>query len=89
MEKVSPTRLEQLMRTIVVIEMLVEDIEGTFKLNQHKNDADHVAIASQLLAEADPAAQTIAARMVALRPQLMYQKPVSAPQAALADSGDM
>ena len=89
MDKVSPARLEQLMKAIVVIEMLVEDIEGTFKLNQHKSDADHVAIASQLLAEADPAAQTIAARMVALRPQLMYQKPVSAPQAALADSGDM
>jgi transcriptional regulator len=89
MDKVSPARLEQLVKAIVVIEMLVEDIEGTFKLNQHKNDADHVAIASQLLAEADPAAQTIAARMVALRPQLMYQKPVSAPQAALADSGDM
>jgi transcriptional regulator len=89
MDKVSPARLDQLMKAIVVIEMLVEDIEGTFKLNQHKNDADHVAIASQLLAEADPAAQTIAARMVALRPQLMYQKPVSAPQAALADSGDM
>lgn len=89
MEKVSPTRLEQLMRAIVVIEMLVEDIEGTFKLNQHKSDADHVAIASQLSALADPAAQTIAARMVALRPQLMYQNPAGAPQAALADSGDM
>jgi transcriptional regulator len=89
MDRVSPTRLEQLQKAIVVIEMLVEDIEGTFKLNQHKNDADHVAIASQLSAQADPAAQTIAARMVALRPQLMYQKPLSAPQAAFADSGDM
>lgn len=88
-DKVAPAKLEQLMRAIVVIEMLVEDIEGKFKLNQHKNDADHVAIASQLLAEADPAAQTIAARMVALRPQLMYQNQAGAPQAALADSGDM
>ena len=87
--KVSPQRFEQLQKAIVVIEMLVEDIEGTFKLNQHKNDADHVAIASQLSAQADPAAQTIAARMVALRPQLMYQNPASAPKAALADSGDM
>ena len=87
-DKVAPAKLEQLMRAIVVIEMLVEDIEGKFKLNQHKNDADHVAIASQLLAEADPAAQTIAARMVALRPQLMYQNPANRP-AAFADSGDM
>ena len=88
-DKVTPDRLEQLMRAIVVIEMLVEDIEGKFKLNQHKNDADHVAIASQLLAEADPAAQTIAARMVALRPQLMYQNPASRPVATLADSGEV
>jgi transcriptional regulator len=89
MDKVAPAKLEQLMRAIVVIEMLVEEIEGKFKLNQHKNDTDHVAIASQLAAQTDPAAQTIAARMVALRPQLMYQNPVGAPAAALADSGDM
>ncbi|MGN6572978.1 MAG: FMN-binding negative transcriptional regulator [Pseudolabrys sp.] len=88
-DKVAPAKLEQLMKAIVVIEMLVEEIEGKFKLNQHKNDADHVAIASQLSAETDPAAQTIAARMVALRPQLMYQNPAGAPKAALADSGDM
>jgi transcriptional regulator len=88
-EKVAPAKLEQLMRAIVVIEMLVEDIEGKFKLNQHKNDADHVAVASQLSAQSDPAAKTIAERMVALRPQLMYQNAASGPAAALADSGDM
>jgi transcriptional regulator len=88
-EKVSAQRLEQLMRAIVVIEMLVEEIEGAFKLNQHKADADHVAIASQLSAQSDPAARTLAARMVALRPHLMYQNPASRPAAALADSGDM
>jgi transcriptional regulator len=89
MEKVSPARLEHLMRAIVVIEMLVEEIEGKFKLNQHKTDADHVAVASRLSGQADPAAQTIAARMVALRPHLMYQNRASGPAAALADSGDM
>jgi len=87
-ERVAPPRLAQLMHAIVVIEMLVEEIEGKFKLNQHKNDADHVAVASRLSADTDPAAQTIAARMVALRPQLMYQSPASRPVAALADSGD-
>jgi transcriptional regulator len=69
--------------------MLVEEIEGKFKLNQHKNDADHVAVASRLSAQADPAAQAIAARMVALRPQLMYQSPASGPAAALAGSGEV
>ena len=88
-DKVSPVRLAQLERAIVVIEMLVETIEGKFKLNQNKTDADHVAVASQLSAQDDPAAQAIAARMVALRPHLMYQNPASRRQAALADSGDM
>lgn len=87
-ERVSPQRLEQLQCAIVVIEMLVEEIEGSFKLNQHKADADHVAVASRLSVQADPAAQTIAARMVALRPHLMYQNPASGPAAALADSGE-
>jgi transcriptional regulator len=76
------------MKAIVVVEMLVETIEGKFKLNQNKTDADHVAVASQLSAQNDPAAQALAARMVALRPHLMYQNPASRPQAALADSGD-
>jgi transcriptional regulator len=77
------------MRAIVVIEMQIEDIEGKFKLNQHKNDADHAAVASQLSVQSDLAAQTIAARMVALRPQLMYQSPASGPAAALPGSGEV
>jgi transcriptional regulator len=88
-DKVAPQRLAQLERAIVVIEMLVETVEGKFKLNQNKIDADHVAVASQLSAQGDLAAQAIAARMVAQRPHLMYQKPASRPAAALADSGDM
>ena len=86
-DKVSPLRLAQLEQAIVVIEMLVETIEGKFKLNQNKTDADHVAVASRLSARDDPAAQLIAARMVALRSHLMYQNPASRP-AALADKGE-
>jgi transcriptional regulator len=88
-DNVAPAKLEQLMRAIVVIEMQIEDIEGKFKLNQHKNDADHVAVVSQLSVQSDLAAQTIAARMVALRPQLMYQSPASGPAAALPGSGEV
>ena len=88
-ERVTPARLVQLMHAIVVIEMLVEEIEGKFKLNQNKTDADHVAVVASLSRQHDPAARTVAARMVALRPHLMYQNPAGAPQAALADSGDM
>ena len=88
-DAVSPLRMAQLERAIVVIEMLVETLEGKFKLNQNKTDADHVAVASRLSVQDDHAARAIAARMVALRPHLMYQNPASRPVAALADSGEM
>ena len=73
--KLPPERLEMLTKAIVVIEMEVLTIEGSFKLNQHKSDADTVAIATALAALNEPAAKAIAARMVALRPHLRYQKP--------------
>jgi transcriptional regulator len=79
-DKVTPGRREMLMKAIVGIEMIVETVEGSFKLNQHKADADHVAVASALARQSDAASQTIAARMVALRPHLDYE-----PNAALCD----
>jgi transcriptional regulator len=57
---------------IVGLVMTVEDIHGSFKLNQHKSDADHVAVADALASRPDTNAQTLAERMVALRPQLDY-----------------
>lgn len=77
MDKVSPKRQEMLGRAITAIEMTVETIEGSFKLNQHKGDADHVAIANALAARPDLASQEIASRMVALRPQLNYVSAMS------------
>jgi transcriptional regulator len=79
-DKVAPGRREMLMKGIVGIEMIVETVEGAFKLNQHKADADHVAIATALARQSDTASQTLAARMVALRPHLAYE-----PTAALSD----
>ena len=38
-------RLEAMKKAIVGLVMTVEEVEGSFKLNQHKSDADHVAIA--------------------------------------------
>ncbi len=63
--------------------MTVEEVEGSFKLNQHKSDVDHAAIASALLQRHDEAAQTIAKEMVALRPQLDYKS--STPASVSAD----
>jgi transcriptional regulator len=71
-DKLPPERLDRLAKAIVMIEMEVETVEGSFKLNQHKSDADNVAVANALAAQPDAAAQAIAARMAALRPHLLY-----------------
>ena len=71
MAKVSPARREMLLKLIVGMEMKVETVEGSFKLNQNKTDADNVSVA-QALSQGDEAARAIAERMIALRPQLDY-----------------
>src|ERR1700710_3272501 len=78
--KMTAGRLDAMKKAIVGLAMQVEEIEGTFKLNQHKSDADHAAIASAMMRQNDDAAQTIGKQMVALRPQLDYKSavPVSA-----------
>jgi transcriptional regulator len=72
--KVPDKRRDMLLSAIVAIEMTVETVEGAFKLNQHKQDADHVAIANALSRQHDPSSRAIAERMVALRPQLNYDQ---------------
>jgi transcriptional regulator len=71
-------RREAMMKAIVGLVMTVEDIEGSFKLNQHKSDVDHVATAVALLRQGDADAQAIGNRMVALRPLLDYKSQVPA-----------
>jgi transcriptional regulator len=71
-------RHQAMMKAIVGLVMTVEDIEGSFKLNQHKSDVDHAAIAIELLGQGDADAQRIGKRMVALRPQLDYDSLVPA-----------
>jgi transcriptional regulator len=77
--KMTAGRLEAMKKAIVGFVMSVDEIEGSFKLNQHKSDVDHAAIAAALMLRHDEAAQTIGKQMVALRPQLDYKlsKPVS------------
>src|SRR3954464_907814 len=70
-------RREAMMKAITGLVMTVEHIEGSFKLNQHKSDVDHAAIATALARQDDAAAQALASRMVALRPQLDYKSLVS------------
>src|ERR1700738_105414 len=69
---VPPGRREALMRAIVAIEMTVESVDGSFKLNQHKSDADHTAVARTLAGQDDAGARAVATHMMALRPHLDY-----------------
>src|SRR6266516_4814318 len=80
--KMTAGRLDALRKAIVGLVMTVEDVEGSFKLSQHKSDADHVAIASALTQRHDEAAQAIGEQMVALRPQLNYISPLNASEPA-------
>jgi transcriptional regulator len=66
--KVSAGRQEMLKKAIVGLKMTVEEIEGSFKLNQHKSDADHMAVANALAKQDDPASRQIAGVMRELRP---------------------
>jgi transcriptional regulator len=81
--KVTAGRLDALKKAIVGLVMSVDEVEGSFKLNQHKSDVDYVAIASALLQQPDEAARAIGNQMVALRLQLDYKS--STPVSAAAD----
>jgi transcriptional regulator len=72
MAKMTAGRRSAMNKAIVGVTMRVEEVTGSFKLNQHKSDADHVAVATALAREGDPGARAIAAEMVALRPHLDY-----------------
>ncbi len=55
-------------KAIVGMEMTVEEVEGSFKLNQHKSDADYTALAHALASQPDADAGAIAGLMREARP---------------------
>ena len=50
-------------RAIVGLRMTVQKLEGSWKLNQHKNEADRTGVISGLSVESDPQANSISALM--------------------------
>jgi transcriptional regulator len=72
--KMTAARLESLRKAIVGLAMTVIEVEGSFKLNQHKSDADYSAVAAALALRADTGSQQIAALMGQLRPQTLAKK---------------
>jgi transcriptional regulator len=69
--KLTAGRLDAMKKAIVGLVMTVEDIEGSFKLNQHKSDVDHVAILTALSQQGDAAARDLAATMYSMRPHAL------------------
>jgi len=68
--KVTAGRLAGLKKAIVGLVMSVDEVEGSFKLNQHKSDADYAAIATELGRQPEAGAKLIADEMRRLRPLL-------------------
>lgn|SRR5690606_13627960 len=73
MAAMEPGKRESMLAMIRVIDIEVDRIEGQSKLNHHKIDADHVAVAKHLARSDDTASRHLAARMRALRPNLDYE----------------
>jgi transcriptional regulator len=67
--KMTAGRLEAMKKGIVGLMMAVEEVEGSFKLNQHKSEADYAAVAGALASQADADARAIAQLMRQARPQ--------------------
>jgi len=66
--KMTPSRLETMKKAIVGLVMSVVEVEGSFKLNQQKSEADYAAVAGALAAQPDTGSQQIAGLMRDTRP---------------------
>ena len=60
-------------KVIVGLVMSVDEVEGSFKLNQHKSETDCAAVAGVLALQTDTNAQQIARLMRETRPQAFTQ----------------
>jgi transcriptional regulator len=70
--QMEPAKRETMLASIRVIDLVVDEIEGQSKLNQHKSDEDHVAVANQLARAEETGSRSLAGKMRALRPGLGY-----------------
>lgn len=68
MAELTAGRREMLLKAIIGIVMTVETVEGAFKLNQAKSDADCDAVAAALAAQQDADSQQLARDLRVMRP---------------------
>ena len=71
--QMEPSKRESMLASIRVIDLVVDQIEGQAKLNQHKSDEDHVAVANQLARAEATGSRRLAEKMRLLRPGLGYE----------------
>src|SRR5579863_4230477 len=86
--KMTPARLETMKKAIVGLVMTVQDVEGSFKLNQHKSEADYAAVAGALAARPETASQQIAGLMRNVRPTAFVAETAGNKEVATLE-GDM
>ena len=75
LQGMEPVKREAMLGAIRVIDIVVDTVEGQSKMNQHKVDEDHVAVADTLAKSESSASRELAAKMRALRPHLTYRFP--------------
>ena len=71
--QMEPAKRESMLGSIRVVDLVVDQIEGQLKLNQHKSDEDHVAVANRLARAEETGSRRLAAKMRTLRPGLEYE----------------
>ena len=71
--QMEPTKRESMLVSIRVIDLVVDEIYGQSKLNQHKSDEDHVAVANMLACAEETGSRRLVAKMRALRPSVEYE----------------
>ncbi|MGY8678661.1 FMN-binding negative transcriptional regulator [Bradyrhizobium sp. UFLA05-153] len=74
--KMTAGRFETMKRAIVGLVMTVEEVEGSFKLNQHKSEADFAAVVIAL-DNGDADAKAISRLMRQTRPQIFADQAVA------------
>ena len=66
--KMTVAKLKAMKKAIIGLVMTVEEVEGSFKLNQHKSEADYAGVAKALEQQSDTSSQQIADLMRTARP---------------------
>jgi transcriptional regulator len=72
--QMEPAKRDSMLSAIRVIDLVVDQIEGQSKLNQHKSDEDHLAVANQLARAEETGSRRLAQKLQALRPGLEYER---------------